>query len=118
MRLFREIDVPSTYANIITSMNLDGGAIPMVMNNDREAIQLAVKTVVRVKPQDCRIVRIRNTLELAQIRVSEPLLAEVRGCPDRFQIVSPPAPFAFDAEGRLASPASAAEASTRAAAGL
>ena len=49
MRLFREIDIPSTYANIITSMNLDGGAIPMVMNTEQEAIQLAVKTVVRVK---------------------------------------------------------------------
>ncbi|MGH8767237.1 MAG: lactate racemase domain-containing protein [Burkholderiales bacterium] len=117
MRLFREIDVPSTYANIITSMNLDGGAIPMVMNSDREAIQLAVKTVVRVKPQDCRIVRIRNTLELAQLQVSEPLLAEVRARPDRFQIASPPAPFAFDAGGRLAALASAREASTRAAAG-
>ncbi|HEV8260953.1 MAG TPA: lactate racemase domain-containing protein [Burkholderiales bacterium] len=117
MRLFREIDIPSTYANIITSMNLDGGAIPMVMNTEQEAIRLAVKTVVRVKPQDCRIVRIRNTLELAQIQVSEPLLAEVRARPDRFQIASPPAPFAFDAEGRLASLVSAREASTRAAAG-
>jgi hypothetical protein len=117
MRLFREIDIPSTYANIITSMNLDGGAIPMVMNTEQEAIALAVKTVVRVKPQDCRIVRIRNTLELAQIQVSEPLLAEVRARPDRFQIASPPAPFAFDAAGRLVALASAREASSRAAAG-
>jgi acyl-CoA synthetase (AMP-forming)/AMP-acid ligase II len=117
MRLFREIDVPSTYANIITSMNLDGGALPMVMNTEQEAIQLAVKTVVRVKPRDCRIVRIGNTLELAHIHVSEPLLAEVRARPDRFQIMSPPAAFAFDAEGRLASLASQREASTRAAAG-
>jgi hypothetical protein len=101
MRLFREIDIPSTYANIITSMNLDGGAVPMVMNTEREAIQLAVKTVVRVKPRDCRIVRIRNTLELAQIQVSEPLLAEVRARPDRFQIASPAAPWVFDAQGRL-----------------
>ncbi|MGQ0579374.1 MAG: lactate racemase domain-containing protein [Betaproteobacteria bacterium] len=117
MRLFKAIDVPSTYANIITSMNLDGAAIPMVMNNDREAIQLAVKTVVRVKPQDCRIVRIRNTLELAHTQVSEPLLAEVRARPERFQIASPPAPFAFDAQGRLAALASAREASAIAAAG-
>ena len=28
MRLFKEIDVPSTYANIITSMNLDGARHP------------------------------------------------------------------------------------------
>ncbi len=99
MRLFRELDIPSTYANIITSMNLDGGAIPMVMNTEQEAIQLAVKTVVRVKPRDCRIVRIRNTLELAQIQVSEPLLAEVRARPDRFQIASPPAPLCIRRRG-------------------
>jgi hypothetical protein len=83
-------------------MNLDGGAIPIVMNNDREAIQLAVKTVVRVKPENCRIVRIRNTLELAQIQVSEPMLAEVRARPEIFQIASPANAFVFDAAGRVA----------------
>jgi hypothetical protein len=116
MRLFKEVDVPSTYANIITSMNLDGGAIPIVMNTDQEAIQLAVKTVVRVKPQDCRIVRIRNTLELSAIQVSEPMLAEVRAHPELFQIASPAAALAFDAQGRLAPLPSAHEASTLAAA--
>lgn len=116
MRLFREIDIPSTYANIITSMNLDGGAIPIVMNTDREAIQLAVKTVVRVKPENCRIVRIRNTLDLAQIQVSEPLLAEVRTRPEQLQIASPAAAFVFGADGRLAPLSSAHGASTLAAA--
>jgi acyl-CoA synthetase (AMP-forming)/AMP-acid ligase II len=115
MRLFREIDIPSTYANIITSMNLDGGAIPIVMNTEREAIQLAVKTVVRVKPENCRIVRIRNTLDIAQIQVSEPLLAEVRSRPEQFQIASPLAAFEFDAEGRLAPLPSPIEASKLAA---
>ncbi len=116
MRLFKEIDIPSTYANIITSMNLDGGAIPMVMNTEQEAIQLAVKTVVRVKPQDCRIVRIRNTLELANIQVSEPMLAEVRASGDRLQIAAVPTAFAFDKQGRLAPFPSAHERSTVAAA--
>jgi hypothetical protein len=117
MRLFKEIDIPSTYANIITSMNLDGGAIPIVMNTEREAIQLAVKTVVRVKPENCRIVRIRNTLALSQIQVSEPMLAEVRSRPEHFQIASPLAAWAFDADGRLAPLPSADEPSTLAAAG-
>lgn len=102
MRLFREMDVGATYANIITSMNLDGAAIPIVMNTDREAIALAVKTVVRVKPEQCRIVRIRNTLELGEIQVSEAMLDEVRGNRARFQIVSPALPLPFDAAGRLA----------------
>jgi hypothetical protein len=102
MRLWREFDVASTYANIITSANLDGAAIPMVMNTDREAVSLAVKTVVRVKPQDCRIVRIKNTLQLSEIQVSEPLLEMVRHHPERFEPASDPAPFAFDAGGTLA----------------
>ena len=103
MHLWREFDVASTYANIITSANLDGAAVPMVMNTDRDAISLAVKTVVRVKPADCRIVRIKNTLHLSEIQVSEPLLELVRRHPERFELVSDPAPFAFDANGTLVS---------------
>jgi len=102
MRIWREFDVPSTYANIITSANLDGAAIPMIMNTDREAISLAVKSVVRVKPQDCRIVRIRNTLHLSEIQVSEPLLAQVHAQPECFEIASEPLPFVFDAQETLA----------------
>ncbi len=96
------MDVGATYANVITSMNLDGAAIPIVMNDDREAIALAVKTVVRVQPEACRIVRIRNTLDLAEIQVSEPMLAEITARPERFQISSPAAAWSFDAEGNLA----------------
>ena len=102
MRLWREFDVASTYANIITSANLDGAAIPMVMNTDRDAISLAVKTVVRVKPAECRIVRIKNTLHLSEIQVSESLLESVRRHPERFEVASNPAPFSFDANGTLA----------------
>lgn len=102
MRLFKEFDVASTYANIITSMNLDGAAIPMIMNTDREAIQLAVKTLVRTKPRDARIVRIKNTLHISEIQVSESLLAEVKAKPDRLSILTSPQPFIFDADGRLA----------------
>ena len=102
MRVYRELDVASTYANIITSCNLDGAAIPMVMNTDREAIALAVKTVVRVKPENCRIVRIRNTLHLGEIQISAALLDEVRANPGRFEIVSGPAALAFDSNDTLA----------------
>ncbi len=102
MRLYKDMDVGATYANVITSMSLGGAAVPIIMNTDREAIALAVKTVVRVKPEDCRIVRIRNTLDLAQIEVSEPMLAEVKARPECFSIVSPARPFVFDNDGTLA----------------
>lgn len=117
MRLYRDMDVGATYANVITSMNLDGAALPIVMNTDREAIALAVKTVVRIKPEDCRIVHIRNTLDLGEIQVSEPMLTEVKAHPDHFQIVSPASPLAFDAAGGLAPLHSLHEQSSAAAGG-
>jgi hypothetical protein len=99
MRLYKEIDIAKTYTNIIASTYLDGGGIPMIMNTDEDAIRLAVKTVVRVKPEDCRIVRIRNTLELIDIHVSEPLMAQVRANPQQFDVVGQPEPFKFDGKG-------------------
>jgi hypothetical protein len=101
MRLYKDIDIAKTYANIIASTYLDGAMIPMVMNTDEEAIRLAIKTVVRVKPQDCKVVRIRNTLELTDIHVSEPLMAAARADPKRFDVLGQLEPFKFDAKGKL-----------------
>ena len=52
--------------------------------------------------EDCRIVRIRNTLHLGEIEVSNALLAEVRRQDERFEIVEPPRALAFDGQGNLA----------------
>jgi Lactate racemase N-terminal domain len=101
MRLYKEMDVGFTYANVITSTYLDGAAIPIIMNNDHDAIALAVKSTPRVKPADCRIVRIRSTLELAEIQVSEPMLKEVLARPDEFDVLGDPAAFKFDLRGDL-----------------
>jgi len=102
MRLFKAMDIAPTYANVITSAYLDGAAIPCIMNTEHDAIALAVKTLVRVKPADARIVRIRNTLELTHIQVSEALLEHARKNPQQFEIVGAPASFKFDGEGNLA----------------
>ena len=101
MRLYRDIDIAKTYANVITSTYLDGAGIPIIMNTDQEAIQLAVKTVVRVKPQDTKIVRVANTLEIMDIHVSEPLLPLVKANPSMFEIVGDLEAFKFDAKGTL-----------------
>jgi hypothetical protein len=101
MRLYKEIDIGKTYANIITSTYLDGGAIPIIMNTDHDAIRLAVKTVVRVKPEDTKIVRIANTLEVLDIQVSEPMLPFIKANPSMFEIVGEPEAFKFDAKGTL-----------------
>ncbi len=81
-RLLERIDFSITYANVIASAYLDGGYIPIIMPDEDAAIRLAVKTVPRVKPLDCRIVRIKNTLKLSEIEVSQSLLAQVDAHPN------------------------------------
>ena len=93
-RLFQRTDLAATYANIVTSTCLDGAGIPIVMNSCREAVQLAVKTTVRRKPEDCRIVRIKNTLMLEDILVSEPMLSDVEQNPNQ-EATGPAVPLSF-----------------------
>jgi len=100
MKLFKKIDVPSTYANTITATYLDGAFIPMLMNTEEEAVQLAVKSLRRVRPEDARIVRIKNTLELTHIEASAPLLPQVLAHP-QMKPLADPADFAFDADGNM-----------------
>jgi hypothetical protein len=100
-RLFEAVDTASTYANCITARYIDGAAIPVIMRNDHDAIALAVKTLVRRRPEDARIVRIRNTLALVRVEMSAPLLAEVAARPDAFELLGPARPWTFDAHGNL-----------------
>lgn len=80
-RLLDRIDLGITYANVIASAYLDGACIPIVMPTEKDAISLAVKTTPRVKPLESRIVRIRDTLHLSEIEVSDALMAEVDANP-------------------------------------
>ena len=102
MRLYRDFDPGKTYANVIAATLLDGAAIPMIMNTDREAVQLAAKTVLRTLPKDTAIVHIANTLEIVEIDVSEPLLPYIQANPDKFEILGELAPLDFDEDGNLA----------------
>ena len=99
-KLYDAIDYPSTYANVITSAYLDGALIPIAMPTDQQAVQLAIKTLVRVKQGQARIVRIRDTLSIDKISVSEPMLTEVKQHPD-MSIIGEPAPFDFAPDGTL-----------------
>ena len=101
MRLYKEVDIAATYANVITSTYLDGAAIPIIMNTDRDAIALAVKSCVRIKPENVRLVRIANTLRVTDIQVSESLLPFVKANPALFEITGEPAAIKFDASGRI-----------------
>ena len=94
-KAYKDLDISKTYANVITSTYLDGAAIPLIMNTSEEAIKLAAKTVNRVKVQDLKIVRIKNTLELIHIEISENMLDFVSSSDNNFEVIGRPYPWKF-----------------------
>ncbi|MBU1493770.1 MAG: DUF362 domain-containing protein [Actinobacteria bacterium] len=74
-RLYDRLDLRSTWVNSVTSGSLACGRIPPALDTDDEAIMAAASAVPGVAPGDARIVRIRDTLSLTEIAVSENLAA-------------------------------------------
>ncbi len=100
-RVFRKFSFIDTYCNLLTSTTAAAGKIPMVMRNDRQAIQAAVKTCLIGDMHKVRLGRITNTLSLDHMLVSENLMAEVRADP-RMKVVGDPTDMVFDGDGNLA----------------
>lgn len=99
-RCLNSIDWGQTWTNLITSSRIKGACIPMYLNNDRDAICLAIRTCTGIDPEQVRIARIRTTLELDDILVSPALYEELKDRSD-VELLAPASPLEFDAEGFL-----------------
>ncbi len=100
LRCVNQIDWGVTYTNCITATVPAPAKMPMALNNDREALAVALRTCARVSPDTARIVRIKNTLQLGELEVSESCLPELQGKPG-ISVLSPPRPLAFSEDGWL-----------------
>ena len=85
---------------MITSTVLGVGKIPMVLEDDKLALQAAVKTLTQVDKSRVRIIYIKNTLSLEEIMVSESLLEEVKARED-MEVLEAPRELNFDQAGNL-----------------
>jgi hypothetical protein len=94
------IDPVSTYMNVITSKYPGGGRLPMVVDNDRQAIFLAIGSALRTTAEEVKLARIRNTKDVEEIWVSEPLLQQIMAS-GRVEMITDPQPLAFDSQGML-----------------
>jgi hypothetical protein len=75
-RLFEAVERKTTNANAMTSTFVERAKIPMVLKNDREALQAAVRANWGVAEEETRFVRIPNTLHLEHAYLSENLVEE------------------------------------------
>ena len=75
-KLVKKIDYTATYTNAITTTAPGVCKIPITMENDRYAIEAALKTCGNIDYQKTKIVIIKNTLNLNEMFISESLISE------------------------------------------
>lgn len=95
-----KVDYDKIYANGLTSTVVSPTKIPTTLANDREAIQAAIKTSNILDFTKVRMVRIKNSLEVGTIEVSEALLEEV-SANSHLEVVSESYSLEFNQEGNL-----------------
>ncbi|MDZ7696362.1 MAG: lactate racemase domain-containing protein [Deltaproteobacteria bacterium] len=81
-RLVDKIDFQATAINCLTACAPEAAKIPLAYDTDREAIEVALKTIRPCKTEDIRLVHIKNTMELSHMMVSEgclPTLKQIKG---------------------------------------
>ena len=75
-RLIRAMNYRDTIVNCLTAGHPDGARLPVYFETDREVLEAALAIIGVRSPLQARIQRIRNTLRLEEVEVSEPCLAE------------------------------------------
>lgn len=78
-KLADKIDFSATYTNTLTAgmIGLQRGALPITLPTAHDAITTAIRVCGVPDGQDVRLVRIRNTLQIADLWVSAALLPDV-----------------------------------------
>lgn len=99
-RVFDQLDLASMYPNAITCTVLGGVRIPIVMENDKECIQVCLRTCNEIDKTRPRVVRIPNSLHLEHVMLSESYYEEAKANPD-LEIESEPAYLPFDESGNI-----------------
>ena len=77
-RVYDKIDLNAMRENVVTSTFLQRGMIPIVADTDLQAVEFALGAGGEKEWNKKRIIRIRNTLRLDELRVSPPVLREIR----------------------------------------
>jgi hypothetical protein len=97
-RLVDNVDWKPTYINSLTASTPACIRIPIHYSSDREALAAIAPTVGKTDLSDVTYCRIRNTMELVELEMSENLLPSAHG---NVKAVSAPFALHFDSAGNL-----------------
>ncbi|MCL2436438.1 MAG: lactate racemase domain-containing protein [Clostridiales bacterium] len=80
--VFEQMNYEATYANCIAAKSFADAKIPVIAADEEEALRITVKALKSGADRDqLKIVKIKNTLELDEIEVSDALLPYVKAHP-------------------------------------
>lgn len=99
-KLVDKMDFEATYANGLTSTVVAPTKVATTLANDKMALQAAVKTCNILDFTKVKMVRIKNTLEISEIQVSEALVDYVENHSE-MEVVSAVEELQFDQDGNL-----------------
>jgi hypothetical protein len=99
-RLVKSMNYRATSINCLTAGYPEGASLPVHFDTDREVIDSALAIIGTRLPEDARIMRIRNTLLIEEVEISEPCLKDSSRCTE-FAVLGPPQPLVFDSDGNL-----------------
>lgn len=99
-RLVEKIDYEAMYANCITAISLEKASIPMHFETDQEAIRVALGSIGLTPPDQAKVVRIKNTLLLEEVEISEGYLKDLFMRSD-LELLKGPYAMRFNSQGNL-----------------
>ena len=101
-RIFDQIDADAMYTNCMTSTVIKSAMVPCVMSTDKEAVQFCIRTCNRIDKDNPRVIRIKNSLHIGQIMLSEAYYEDVlAGKYPGLTALDAPEQMTFDNEGTL-----------------
>ncbi|MBA2247919.1 MAG: hypothetical protein H0W23_07310 [Chloroflexia bacterium] len=97
-RAVDKMDPIPTYMNMITAKSPSGARVPITVDTDRQALQLAIASALKVETGRARVLRIASTKSLTHFLTSEPLIDDLLAT-GRVELVGELGEIGFDPDG-------------------
>lgn len=80
-KFFDKLDLKAVYANGLACCNPAACQIPVIMDTEEEAIEAAIRSCRFIDYENPRVIRLRSTLAMDELWISEALLEEAKAQP-------------------------------------
>ncbi|MFM7152136.1 MAG: lactate racemase domain-containing protein [Gemmataceae bacterium] len=100
--LVESMNYQTTVINCLTAGYPEGAFIPVHFQTDKEVIEAGLSIIGMKEPHQARVMRIKDTLHLDEVYISESILSSLEIGTNFSEMVSPK-PIQFDSDGMLPS---------------